>query len=68
MTDLKRDAEKKLEEIRDNVEKKYVDPLESKIDEYSKGPLAWIKKNGRKAALIFAGAVFALGLLYVLIF
>ena len=47
----------KLEEIRDEVEDEYIDPLKDKIDEVSEKPLAFMKKYGNYVVWGFIAAV-----------
>lgn len=47
----------KAEEIRDEVEEKYIDPLKKEIEEHSEAPLSFLAKHGQKVVLGFVAAV-----------
>lgn len=47
----------RLEEIRDDVEEKYIDPLKEEIEEHSEAPLNFLAKHGQKVVLGFVAVV-----------
>lgn len=56
-----------VEETRDKIEEKYIDPLKDEIDVRSRPILDWIGKHGRDVALWFAIAAGAVVLIALLI-